>query len=420
MNSKNVTKKDGIASKKMRIIVTGAAGFIGDRIIDQLLSQNHDPVAMLHAPRDRAHINGQVESFVADITDPESLRGRFHRCDTVIHLAGSTIARSAAEFHRINHEGTKNVATACLAVESPPKLLYVSSLASGGPASLASGSPASVAAGSPASVASGGPASVATGGPRSLADVGRHGSHPPIASDQGTSIDRSKLPFRARIETDVPDPVSDYGRSKLAAEKTLASLAGQMAIQVVRPPSVFGETDRYMRSFFQAAAAGWVIVPKDPNLRYSMIHVDDLCGAMIHLIQRDDFCLAPVPKPNQRDAAKYWSAAGLAYLAHDNALTFPQLAQIIANHVGRQRVRTIAIPAWVTRSIATANSIAMSASSKLGFNYRPLLNRDKMREALAGSWACDASRLTDQLGFAFPETLDQRIRQTIDGYRNQK
>ena len=45
-----------------------------------------------------------------------------------------------------------------------------------------------------------------------------------------------------------------------------------------------------------------------------------------------------------------------------------------------------------------------------------LLNRDKIREATAASWACSAAKARGQLGFAPALPLDARLRQTAEWY----
>ena len=62
---------------------------------------------------------------------------------------------------------------------------------------------------------------------------------------------------------------------------------------------------------------------------------------------------------------------------------------------------------------------AAGAAELAGGPGRPfLLNFDKMREAVAGSWTCRVDRARDELGFQPEAPLGERLRQTADWYRD--
>ncbi|MEM8667102.1 MAG: NAD(P)-dependent oxidoreductase [Planctomycetota bacterium] len=337
----------------MRIAVTGAAGFIGHQLIDHLVLSGHDVTALLHrAQTNFSHRQG-IRTVVGDITKPETLAGKFSGCDLVVHLAGCTIARTGTEFDRVNRGGTRAVAQECAAQANPPTLLFVSSLAAAGPA----------------------------------ATLGR-------------------------TEADPPCPVSDYGHSKRAAEKELHSFADQLPIRVVRPPSVFGATDRFMLSLFKTAKSGWVFLPGRESAAYSLIHVQDLVAAITRVATATD---QPYLRPNCRDddlRGPSQANPGVVFLAQDPPMTFPEIATIVREVTGGKRVRVISVPKSVCWAIAATNS---GLTRLLG--VKPLLNCDKMREAMAGNWTCDNHRLCQQYGFEFQVSLEERIRQTAWGYR---
>ena len=330
-----------------RIVVTGASGFIGAKLVQQLRSDGHDVTVMLHVREPLSESFAGLQELRADVTQGDTLRGKFDHCDLVLHLAGCTIARSAADFLRINRDGTENIARACAAATTPPRLLFVSSLAAAGPA--ADGQPLS--------------------------------------------------------EGAVPSPISDYGRSKWEAEKILLDFSDKLPIQIVRPPSVMGDSDPYMLGLFKAAKAGWVFLPGSTAYRYSMIHVDDLVRAILHVAQSAGMRLS-------HDPAQPGTNPGLVHLAQDPPLTFVQTAQVVHEMFRRGDVRTAFVPKSLCWLIAAANSTAARA-----FRYRALINLDKMREGMAGEWMADSTRLTKGLGFAFPLPLEERIRQTAKGYQ---
>jgi nucleoside-diphosphate-sugar epimerase len=77
-----------------------------------------------------------------------------------------------------------------------------------------------------------------------------------------------------------PD-LSLYGRSKAQGEQLVERSGLDWAI--VRPPAVYGPGDREMLDLFKAARTG--VMPLPPAGRLSAIHVDDLAGLLLALVQ---------------------------------------------------------------------------------------------------------------------------------------
>ena len=66
---------------------------------------------------------------------------------------------------------------------------------------------------------------------------------------------------------------------------------------------------------------------------------------------------------------------------------------------------------WVGWTVGAVAEVAGRCSGQPS-----LLNRDKIREATAASWACSAAKARGQLGFAPALPLDARLRQTAEWY----
>lgn len=96
----------------MRLLVTGASGFIGRRLLPRLRADGHAPVALL-MPEEAvpAHLaGGDVPIVRGDITDATSLAGVAKDCEGVVHLAAA-VGYSQRMDHclRVNRDGTANV-----------------------------------------------------------------------------------------------------------------------------------------------------------------------------------------------------------------------------------------------------------------------------------------------------------------------
>ncbi len=96
----------------MRILVTGASGFVGSRTCDHLEVAGHDIVRCV-SPRHSEIPTSQVYSV--DLSDPRSVDrlNRLGSFDAVVHSAGVAHRfgnTSGSEFRRVNVEGSKNVA----------------------------------------------------------------------------------------------------------------------------------------------------------------------------------------------------------------------------------------------------------------------------------------------------------------------
>jgi UDP-glucose 4-epimerase len=72
----------------MKVLVTGAAGFIGSRLCGALAAMGHGVIA-LHRPAHARAFPGGVEPIACDLAAPDGL-GHLPRVDTIIHLAQSS------------------------------------------------------------------------------------------------------------------------------------------------------------------------------------------------------------------------------------------------------------------------------------------------------------------------------------------
>ncbi len=94
------------------ILVTGAAGFIGTRVVHELRARGRDVRALVRSPARAGPLaSWGVELVTGDVTDPESLRAAADGCDGIVHLV-SILTGSKDDFERVMAQGTRNLVEA--------------------------------------------------------------------------------------------------------------------------------------------------------------------------------------------------------------------------------------------------------------------------------------------------------------------
>lgn len=112
------------------IVVTGAAGHLGNVLIRELLKQNYQIRAMVLPGEDISSIQDlEIEKIEGNILDLTALREVFRGAEAVFHCAGliSIVPGQQEQLYRVNVLGTRNVVNICLE-ERVKKLVHISSI----------------------------------------------------------------------------------------------------------------------------------------------------------------------------------------------------------------------------------------------------------------------------------------------------
>src|SRR5204863_7226844 len=114
----------------MRCFVTGASGFIGANLVNELVARGHQLKALLRAESDLRGLKGaDFERVNGEVSDPKKLVASMRGCDWCFHVAASyrLWLRDYAPMYAANVEGTRNVIEAA-AEAGCSRIVYTSTV----------------------------------------------------------------------------------------------------------------------------------------------------------------------------------------------------------------------------------------------------------------------------------------------------
>jgi len=205
---------------------------------------------------------------------------------------------------------------------------------------------------------------------------------------------------RPLTESDTPRPVSKYGLSKLKGEFAAFEFAENLPISIVRAPIVFGEGDMDGLALFKFIGGCRLhMMPTLRSYRFSLIHAEDLSVAMSLVAEKGDRI-----SPDHSDKGIYFAAS-------EQNPTYANYGRMIGKSMGIKLVvpcPNLPTTIWIMGAVGELYSRISGKAL--------ILNWDKTREALAGSWACSAERLNTEVGFRTEMPLADRLLQTVRWY----
>jgi len=216
----------------MIAVVTGANGFIGSHLVEELLTQGFRVRCLDNRKSVHSFIeDARVEYYTMDCSQLDVLSDApiLENVDYVFHLAGGTKHTNLEEFRRSNVLPTKNLLQ-CLKKKriQLKRFLYMSSQAAAGPA---------------------------------------HSFDQPIT------------------ETRIPKPSGDYGKSKFEAEHIVQDFSTVIPYTILRPSSVFGPRDVDFLNIFRQVKIHLSVFPGYSNNYISIIYVTDLVKGILQAVR---------------------------------------------------------------------------------------------------------------------------------------
>ena len=114
----------------MKVVVTGGSGFIGSHVVDKLRAAGHDPRILDLAPSPW-HEGGEIDTALADLTDPAAVADAVRGSEAIVHLAAmadvNEVVGQPERTDAVNTRGTFNLLEAARA-EGVSRFLYASTI----------------------------------------------------------------------------------------------------------------------------------------------------------------------------------------------------------------------------------------------------------------------------------------------------
>ncbi len=219
----------------MRVLVTGASGFVGGYLAEELTRRGYSVVAMVRKDSDTALLRMLgAELRVGDLTDPASLDSVTKGVDAVVHLAAYySFSGSKEMYELVNVQGTRSLMEAMLK-NGVRRLIYCSSTEATGPT-----------------------------------------PEPPASEDSP------------------PDSSYEYGRSKLRAENLVREYQKKgVQFTIIRPSGIYGprNLDDVAFWFITSFANTWLskIIIGDGKRSVQFVHIEDVVQGFILALERPE------------------------------------------------------------------------------------------------------------------------------------
>ncbi len=215
----------------MKILVTGASGFVGSHIADRLLAAGHEVRALVRANSSLKWLHDKrIELVTGNMLDIDSLRPAVEHVDAIVHVAGVTAAKNKEGFYDGNLLPTRNVIEAARRFNPTlSRFIFCSSQTAAGP-----------------------------------------------------SLDGQPV-----TELTPPHPITTYGKSKRAAEEEAERAHEDFPVTILRLSAVYGPRDTAILTFFQTVDKGLKPLIGMQDKWINLAHAADIADAVLLAIEQE-------------------------------------------------------------------------------------------------------------------------------------
>ena len=325
-----------------KILITGASGFIGSFIVEEALRRGMEVWAAVRQTSSRKYLTDNRINFIElDFSSTENLKKQLsgHQFDYVVHAAGVTKCIDKADFRRVNTDGTKHLVDALLSLDMPlRRFVYLSSL-----------------------------------------------------SVYGAIHERQ--PYQEITENDCPRPNTEYGKSKLYAERYLDSIGNDFPYIILRPTGVYGprETDYFLMAESVKKHVDFAVGFKRQDITF--VYVLDVVQAVFLALDHG------------MSGRKYFLSDGEVYSS-------TEFSNLLKKEMGVGWMLRFIAPTWVLR-------IVTYFGERIGrLTHKPIaLNNDKYNILKQRNWRCDIEPAMDELGYHPHYKLQDGVRLAVEWYK---
>ncbi len=317
----------------MKALLTGGTGFIGSHLAELLLDKSAEIFALVRDPHNLKWLKGlNIHLLEGDLLSIPSLPSDI---DYVFHVAGLTNSSDVADYYTVNQQGTASLFKSLHDQKIlPKKIICLSSLAAVGP------------------------------------------------SFDGKPVQ----------ESDVPHPITPYGKSKLMGEAEALKFKEVYPIVILRAPAVFGPRDKDFLQYFKWIKRGALPAIGSKQRYMSLCYVKDLIRAFYLCSQKE------------------LESGEIFNIGDQNPCSYDEFGELAGQAMGK-KLKKVKIPIPIGYLVALIADIAGRINKKPS-----ILNLGKFKQMRQRAWIADMKKAKEKLSFQPQYSLQEAVQETITWY----